>query len=78
MARSYGEQGKNGVIEIFTLRQPDAITYFIDGEPATKESFKILSPENIKKVTVLKRGSWAAMKASPDGKTNDIYQITTK
>lgn len=78
VARSYGEQGKNGVIEIFTLRQPDAITYFIDGEPATKESFKILSPENIKKVTVLKRGSWAAMKASPDGKTNDIYQITTK
>ena len=78
VARSYGEQGKNGVIEIFTLRLPDAITYFIDGEPATKDAFKSLSPENIKKVTVLKRGSWAAMKASPDGKTNDIYQITTK
>lgn len=78
VARSYGEQGKNGVIEIFTLRLPDAITYFIDGEPATKDAFKSLSPENIKKVTVLKRGSWAAMKTSPDGRTNDIYQITTK
>ena len=78
VAHSYGEQGKNGVIEIFTLRLPDAITYFINGEPATKEAFKSLSPESINKVTVLKRGSWAAMKASPDGRTNDIYQITTK
>ena len=78
VARSYGEQGKNGVIEIFTQYLPDAITYFIDGQPATKEAFNSLSPERIKKVTVLKRGSAAAINACPEGKTNDIYQITTK
>ena len=78
VAQKYGEQGSNGVIEIFTEHLPDAITYFIDGQPATKEAFNSLSPERIKKVTVLKRGSAAATSACPEGKTNDIYQITTK
>lgn len=78
VARSYGEQGKNGVMEIFTNGQTDAITYFINGEPATKEAFNRLSPSEIKTVKVLRRGSAAAMEASPDGKKNDIYQITTK
>ena len=78
VALSYGEKGKNGVLEIFTEHLPDAITYFIDGQPATKEAFSSLSPERIKKVTVLKRGSAAAIDACPEGKTNDIYQITTK
>ena len=77
VAQSYGELGKNGVIEIFTKQQPDAITYFINGELANKEMFNSLSPSQIKTVKVLRRGSAAAMEASPDGKTNDIYLITT-
>ena len=78
VALTYGENGKNGVIKIFTQYLPDAITYFIDGKLATKEAFNNLSPEIIKRVTVLKRGSSAAISACPEGKTNDIYQITTK
>ena len=78
VAKSYGDKGKNGVIKIFTEKMPEAVTYFINGERATKADFNKLSPSNIKEIKVLKRGSAAAIQASPDGNINDIYLITTK
>lgn len=78
VAKSYGDKGKNGVIKIFTEKLPEAVTYFINGVKASKSDFNKLSPDNIKEIKVLKRGSAAAIQASPDGNTNDIYLITTK
>ena len=78
MAKSYGEKGRNGVIKLFTEKLPDAVTYFIDGEKASKADFSKLVPDKIKEIKVLKRGSAAAVQVSPEGNTNDIYQITTK
>lgn len=78
VAKAYGEKGKNGVMKIFTKKLPDAVTYFIDGQPATKADFNRLSPNNIDKIKVLKRGTAQALQVSPDGNTNDIYLITTK
>lgn len=78
VAKSYGDKGKNGVIKIFTEKMPEAVTYFINGKKAFKADFNKLSPESIKVIKVLKRGSAAAIQASPDGNTNDIYMITTK
>ena len=78
VANSYGEKGKNGVIKFFTEKLPEAVTYFIDGEKASKADFSKLVPDKVKEIKVLKRGSAAAVQACPDGNTNDIYQITTK
>ena len=78
VAKSYGDKGKNGVIKIFTEKLPEAVTYFINGKEASKADFTKLSPDSIKEIKVLKRGSAAAIQASPDGNTNDIYMITTK
>ncbi len=78
VANSYGEKGKNGVIKFFTEKLPEAVTYFIDGEKASKADFSKLVPDKVKEIKVLKRGSAAAVQACPDGSTNDIYQITTK
>ena len=78
VANSYGEKGKNGVIKLFTEKLPEAVTYFIDGEKASKADFSKLVPDKVKEIKVLKRGSAAAVQVSPEGNTNDIYQITTK
>lgn len=78
VAKSYGDKGKNGVIKIFTEKMPEAVTYFINGKKASKADFNKLSPDSIKVIKVLKRGSAAAIQASPDGNTNDIYMISTK
>ncbi len=79
VARSYGDKGKNGVLKIYPTTQPEAITYFIDGQPATKTDFNRLSPDSIKEIKVPKRGTAATLKASPkSGEINDIYLITTK
>ena len=78
LAKSYGDKGKNGVIQIFTGKQPEAVTYFINGKKASKTDFAKLSPNKVKELIVLKRGSAAAIHTSPDGKTNDIYLIETK
>ena len=78
VAKSYGEKGKGGVIKLFTEKLPDAVTYFIDGEKASKADFSKLVPDKVKEIKVLKRGSAAAVQACTEGNTNDIYQITTK
>ncbi len=78
VANSYGEKGKNGVIKLFTEKLPEAVTYFIDGEKASKADFSKLVPDKVKEIKVLKRGTAAAVQACPEGNTNDIYQITTK
>ena len=78
VANSYGEKGKNGVIKLFTEKLPEAVTYFIDGEKASKADFSKLVPDKVKEIKVLKRGSAAAVQACTEGNTNDIYQITTK
>ena len=67
VAKSYGEKGKNGVID-----RPDWI------EKASKADFSKLVPDKVKEIKVLKRGSAAAVQACTEGNTNDIYQITTK
>ena len=78
VANSYGEKGKNGVTKLFTEKLPEAVTYFIDGEKASKADFSKLVPDKVKEIKVLKRGTAAAVQACPEGNTNDIYQITTK
>ena len=78
VAKSYGDKGKNGVIKLFTEKLPEAVTYFINGKKTSKADFAKLSPDEIKEIKVLKRGTAAAIQACPDGNTNDIYQITTK
>ena len=78
VAKSYGEKGKNGVMKIYTKKQADAIVYIVNGKIASKEDFNKLVPESIKKIKVLKRGTAAAMKASTDGDTHDVYMVTTK
>lgn len=77
VAKSYGEKGKNGVIKMFTRKQQDAVIYVINGKSASKQDFNNLSHDDIKKIKVLKRGTAAALKVTPEGKTNDIYLITT-
>ena len=78
VAKSYGDKGRNGVVKIFTATQADAVTYFITGQPASKADFNRLTPESIKEIKVLKRCTSAAMKASTDGDTHDVYLVTTK
>ena len=78
VAKSYGEKGRNGVIKLYTEKLPEAVTYFIDGEKASKADFSKLVPDKVKEIKVLKRGSAAAVQACTEGNTNDIYQITTK
>lgn len=78
VANSYGEKGKNGVVMIYTNDQPKAIIYIINGQRATKAEVDRLSPDNIKKVEVLKRGSEPALHWGDDGQTHDIFEITLK
>ena len=78
VARHYGEKGKNGVMEIFTKSLPEGITYFINDSLVTKEKVDKLSPETIKEVKVLKRGSADAIKMRPEGNVNNIILISTK
>jgi hypothetical protein len=78
VAKSYGDKGRNGVVKIFTTTQADAVTYFINGQPASKADFNRLTPESIKEIKVLKRGTAAAIKASREGGTHDVYLVTTK
>lgn len=77
-ANAYGDKGKHGVMKIFTKKQADVITYIVNGNPATKSEFNRLSASDLKEIKILKRGTDAAIKASADGKTHDVYLITTK
>jgi hypothetical protein len=77
-ANAYGDKGKHGVMKVFTKRQTDVITYIVNGNPATKSEFDRLSRSDIREIKILKRGTAAAMKASADGSTHDVYLVTTK
>ena len=77
VAKSYGDKGKYGVIKIYTKKQADAITYVINGKPASRSDFDMLNPSDIKEIMILTGGSAAAIKASPEGNTHDVYLITT-
>ncbi|MCR5130796.1 MAG: carboxypeptidase-like regulatory domain-containing protein [Prevotella sp.] len=74
----YGEKGKNGVIMIYTKEQTDSTVYIINGQRTPKAEFDKISPENIKEVTILKKGSEAATKLYPEAKNQDIIILTTK
>jgi len=74
----YGEKGKNGVIMIYTKEQIDSTVYIINGQRTTKAEFDKLSPDNIKEITILKKGSEAATKLYPEAKNHDIIILTTK
>jgi hypothetical protein len=76
-ANAYGDKGKHGVMKVFTKRQTDVITYIVNGNPATKSEFDRLSRSDIREIKILKRGTAAAMKASADGSTHDVYLVTT-
>ena len=78
MAESYGEKGRNGVVMIYTKDQPKAVVYIINGKNATKNEVDRLKTDQIKEVEVLKRGSEPALQWGDDGRTYDIYKITTK
>ena len=76
-ANAYGDKGETGVMKVFTKKQADVITYIVDGKPASKSDFDKLTRSDIKEIKILKRGTAVAMKASTEGKTHDIYMITT-
>ena len=76
-AKDYGDKGKHGVMKVFTKKQADVITYIVNGNPATKSEFDRLSRSDIKEIKILKRGTAVAMKASAEGKTHDVYLVTT-
>lgn len=77
-ADAYGDKGKNGVMKVYTKKQSDAIVYIVNGNLITKAEFERLTPDSIKEIKILKRGTAAAMKASTDGGTHDVFLITTK
>ena len=78
-ALSYGEAGKNGVVIIKT-RKEDHIVYIINGKNATKIEVDKLTPNLIKNVIVMKRGSKAAVKLAgkKGGNQNDYISIELK
>jgi len=78
-ALSYGEAGKNGVVIIKT-RKEDHIVYTINGKKATKIEVDKLTPNLIKNVIVMKRGSKAAVKLAGEkgGNQNDYISIELK
>ncbi len=78
-ALSYGEAGKNGVVIIKT-RKEDHIVYTINGKKATKIEVDKLTPNLIKNVIVMKKGSKAAVKfaGKKDGNQNDYISIELK
>lgn len=78
VANAYGEKGKNGVIKIFTKASEDSISYIINGKPASSKEMKEISSSNISSVTVLKRGSEAALNHGEIGKRHNIVIIKTK
>ena len=78
-ALSYGEAGKNGVVIIKT-RKEDHIVYTINGKKATKIEVDKLTPNLIKNVIVMKKGSKAAVKigGKKDGNQYDYISIKLK
>ena len=78
-ALSYGEAGKNGVVIIKT-RKEDHIVYIINGKNATKIEVDKLTPNLIKNVIVMKKGSKAAVKLAgkKGGNQNDYISIELK
>ena len=78
-ALSYGEAGKNGVVIIKT-RKEDHIVYTINGKNATKIEVDKLTPNLIKNVIVMKKGSKAAVKfaGKKGGNQNDYISIELK
>lgn len=78
-ALSYGEAGKNGVVIIKT-RKEDHIVYTINGKKATKIEVDKLTPNLIKNVIVMKKGSKAAVKLAgkKGGNQNDYISIELK
>lgn len=78
-ALSYGEAGKNGVVIIKTHKE-DHIVYTINGKKATKIEVDKLTPNLIKNVIVMKKGSKAAVKLAgkKGGNQNDYISIELK
>ena len=77
VAESSGEAGKNGVIK---TRKEKRIVYIIDGKKVTDVDVQNFSPEQIKSVVVMKKGSKAAVKigGKKDGNQYDYISIKLK
>ena len=54
------------------------VIYVLDGKVITRSEMKKISPNTIKDMTVLKKGSKAALEYGPDGATYNIILINTK
>lgn len=81
VARAYDEHGMDGVMSYLsekTKKAENPIVYKIDGKRVSKEVFDKLSPDDIKEIQILKRGSAAAIKEGPHGWKNDIILVTTR
>ncbi len=82
----YGEEGKNGVVEINTIRtlsdnkNVDAVKpkslYIVDGKLLPLESFAAIHPSNIKNMTVINGED--AIKIYGNGAKDGIVFITTR
>ncbi|MCU0449690.1 MAG: T9SS type A sorting domain-containing protein [Bernardetiaceae bacterium] len=79
--KKYGERGKNGVVEITTMKGGISLAeqpkiYFLDGQEVEKAVIDRLSAEQIVSVSVMV-GSRATQKYGERGK-NGVVEITTK
>ena len=68
----------NGMAKHSTKIASSSFIYKIDDEWVSVETVIKLPLDSIETVRILKRGTAAAIKESPDGLTNDIILITTK
>ena len=65
-------------MKIYTTMYESDILCFIDGRRVTQEEVKNFPTSEIQSVTVLSRGSKAALEWGEEGKTHDIILMKTK
>lgn len=68
----------NGMNTLYSKVYDDSVIYKIDGKWATEDAASQIPLDSIEEMRTLQRGSDAAVKESPFGRTNDIILITTK
>ncbi len=78
VAKSYGEKGTNGVMKVFTKATIENKIFVLDGKRVTYKEIANIPVDKVAGITVLKRGSKEALAFGAEGKTHDIYKMTTK
>ena len=69
---------RKGMRMLYSEMQDDSAIYIIDGKRVAKETVNRISPDEIKEMRRLQRGTSDAIKETPEGLTHDIILITTK